>query len=168
MPVDQLKLQTADGTQTHNLDDSGNATHTGRVTAAEVVVSGDATVGDLNTTEPVMFVDLTWNPGSADYVGFVAPRACRVKSITARVEVAGTDGGAVTAVVKKAASGTAIASGTALHSSTINLKGTAATNQAMTVVSADAAIPAGTAIGLDVTGTMTGAVGVVTVGLALE
>lgn len=166
--ADQLKLQTADGTATHTLDDSGNATHSGTMTAAAAVVTGDATVGDLNTTEAVVFVTLPWNPNSTDAAMFVAPRACRVKTLTARVEVAGTDGSAVTAVVKKAASGTAIGSGTALHSGSVNIKGTAATNQALTVTTADAAIPAGTAIGIDFTGTMTSAVGFVTVGLALE
>lgn len=116
----------------------------------------------------LIYVALNWNPGSADYVGFVAPRPCRVIGVSARVETAGTDGGAVTAAVKKAASGTAIASGTAVHSGTINLKGTAATNQSITVAEADAAIPTGTALGLDVTGTLTSATGTATVMLVEE
>lgn len=104
---------------------------------------------------------------SVDNIHFVASRRYIVKAITWRPEVAGTDGSAVTAVVKKAASGTAIASGTALHSGTANLKGTAATNQALTLstTATDLIIPAGTAIGLDFTGTLTAAVGCVTVAL---
>lgn len=106
-----------------------------------------------------------WTASSADAAFFVADRAYVVTGIRARVEVAGTDGGAVTAAVKKAPSGTAIASGTALHSSTINLKGTAATNQALTLSTTAGVlnIAAGDAIGIDFTGTLTTAVGAVTV-----
>lgn len=113
-------------------------------------------------------VSIEWTAASVDKVSFVATRAYRVKAITARVEAAGTDAGAVTAAIKKAASGTAIASGTALHSSTVNLKGTAATNQALTLSTTDSDlnIDAGTAIGIDFTGTLTAATGVVTVMLA--
>lgn len=109
-----------------------------------------------------------WDPNSADASFFVAVRGWRVVGITARVEVAGTDGGAVTAVVKKAASGTDIAAGTALHSGTINLKGTVDTNQSLTLsaTSSDLDIPAGTCIGIDFTGTLTLARGCVTVLLA--
>lgn len=113
-------------------------------------------------------VNIEYTASSVDKVAFVATRAYVVKSITARVEVAGTDAGAVTAVMKKAASGTAIASGTALHSGTFNLKGTAATNQSLTLstTASDLLIPAGTAIGIDFTGVLTSATGVVTVMLA--
>lgn len=113
-------------------------------------------------------VEIEWLASSVDKVAFVATRAYTVKGITARVEVAGTDAGAVTAAVKKAASGTAIASGTALHSGTIDLKGTAATNQALTLstTKSDLAIATGDAIGIDFTGTLTAATGVVTVTLA--
>lgn len=113
-------------------------------------------------------VEIEWLASSVDKVAFVATRAYVVKAITARVEAAGTDAGAVTATVKKAASGTAIASGTALHSGTINLKGTAATNQVLTLstTKSDLEIPSGTAIGIDFTGVLTSATGVVTVTLA--
>lgn len=108
-----------------------------------------------------------WLASSVDKVFFVATRSYIVKAITARVEVAGTDASAVTASIKKVASGTAIASGTALHSGTVNLKGTAATNQALTLSTTAGVtlIPAGTAIGIDFTGTLTSATGVVTVAL---
>jgi hypothetical protein len=113
-------------------------------------------------------VSIPYTASSVDMVGFVATRSYTVKAITHRVEAAGTDGGAVTLAVKKAASGTAIASGTALHSGTGNLKGTAANNQTLTISTtvSDLLIPAGTAIGLDFTGTLTSATGVVTVTLA--
>lgn len=111
-------------------------------------------------------VNIEYNASSVDKTAFVAPRRYIVKSIIGRPTVAGTDGGAVTAVIKKAADATAITSGTALHSSTYNLKGTANTNQTLSVVAADNEIPAGTAIGIDFTGTLTSATGVVTVLLA--
>lgn len=115
----------------------------------------------------IIFVNIPYTASSIDGVAFVAPRRCIVQSIVGRPEVAGTDGSAVTAVIKKAASGTAIASGTALHSSTFNLKGTAATNQTLTLstTASDLDIAAGTAIGIDFTGTLTSASGVVTVAL---
>lgn len=112
-------------------------------------------------------VDIEYNASSVDKTSFVATRAYYVRSITARPTVAGTDAGAVTAVIAKAASGTAITSGTALHSGTINLKGTANTNQVLTVTQSAAFIPAGTAIGIDFTGVLTSATGVVTVCLAV-
>lgn len=108
---------------------------------------------------------VAWTASSADSVIFVAPRKMVVQSIVARVEVAGTDAGAVTAVIKKAASGTAIASGTALHSGSINLKGTAATNQTLTLstTASTLELAAGDAVVIDYTGTLTSAVGAVTV-----
>lgn len=111
-------------------------------------------------------VNIEYTASSVDKVCFVAPRRYIVKSIVGRPTVAGTDGGAVTAVIKKAESGAAITAGTALHSSTYNLKGTANTPQTLSVTAADNEIPAGTAIGIDFTGTLTSATGVVTITLA--
>lgn len=113
-------------------------------------------------------VNIEYNASSIDKVAFVATRKYVVHGITGRPTIAGTDGGAVTAVIKKAASATAITAGTALHSSTYNLKGTADTIQALTLstTASDLEIPAGTAIGIDFTGVLTAAVGVVTVTLA--
>lgn len=119
-----------------------------------------------NQVDPRQPIAVTfgWN-APADTTFFTADRAYKVVKVTTRVDTAGTDGGAVTAAVKKAPSGTALASGTALHASTINLKGTAATNQSLTLSSTltDLDIAAGDSIGLDVTGTPTAAVGSVTV-----
>ena len=117
---------------------------------------------------PFVNVHFTYNASSVDKVDFIAPRKLIVKSIVGRCTTAGTDGSAVTAVIKKAASGTAITSGTALHSGTFNLKGTADTNQTLTLstTASDLEIPAGTAIGVDFTGTLTSAAGVIMVALA--
>lgn len=103
----------------------------------------------------------SWGPTSTTSPSFVASRDYVLKSIIARVEVAGTDAGAVTAIVYMAPSGTALASGTALHTGTINLKGTAATNQVLSIV-AGTRIPAGSAVGVVYTGTLTAATGGVT------
>lgn len=113
-------------------------------------------------------VDFNYTASSVDSTIFVASRAYVVKAIIVRPDVAGNDAGAVTAAIKKAASGTAIASGTALHSGTANLKGTAATNQTLTLSTTASVleIPAGTAIGVDFTGTLTAAVGHISVILA--
>ena len=122
-------------------------------------------VGQDGGAGEFVHVNIEYNASSVDKVAFVATRSFIVKSITGRPTVAGTDGSAVTAVIKKAASATAITSGTALHSSTFNLKGTADTIQALTLstTASDLAIPSGTAIGIDFTGTLTSATGVVTV-----
>lgn len=91
-------------------------------------------------------------------------RSYIVQSIIARPLVVGSDGGAVTAQIRKAPSGTAIASGTALHSGSIDLKGTINTNQTLTLAAtAVITLAAGDSIGLDVTGTTTAARGIVSV-----
>lgn len=101
-------------------------------------------------------------------VFFVAPRPYHVKAIYLRPTVAGVDAGTVSVTVKKAANaGTMDSLATALHTSTLNLKGTINTNQAATLATGSTAqIAAGSAIGLDLTGTPTSAAGVVTVLLA--
>jgi hypothetical protein len=121
----------------------------------------DPTVGFINETTE-------WVATSVDKVFFVATRPYRVKAISARPTVAGTDGSAVTATIRKAASGTAIASGTALHSGSIDLKGSANTVQdlALSATATDLDIADGDCVGIDFTGTLTSATGVVTVTLA--
>lgn len=169
----------AGGTVTVTSGDGGNATAgTGNGGAGGdidlVLGSGGSSVGGtagaagqikVNGTAGIMHASFTWNPASLDSPFFVAVRDCRVLGIIAAVEVAGTDGGDVTGAIKKAASGTAITAGTALHTGTINLKGTAATNQTLSLsaTSTDLDIAAGTRIGIDFTGTLTDATGTVTV-----
>lgn len=133
----------------------------GAVGDLELVGSGVKGVGFIPAC-------ITYAPTSnATQIALVADRAYRVKSIIGRVNVAGTDGGAVTATVYKAPSGTALASGTALHSGTFNLKGTAATNQTLTLSTTDAdlMIAAGDTIGVVLTGTLTSATGGISVSL---
>lgn len=115
-----------------------------------------------------MAITIPYTASSVDQTYFVATRSYVVTGIIGRPTVAGTDAGAVTAVVKKTASGTAITSGTALHSGSFNLKGTAHTNQTLTLstTASDLQIAAGTSIGVDWTGVLTAAVGSITVMLA--
>lgn len=51
--TNQFVLQTVDGTATHTLDDSGNATHTGTVTAAAAAISGTLTATTAVSTDTV-------------------------------------------------------------------------------------------------------------------
>ena len=120
-----------------------------------------------NDAGAFIFRDAQYNASSVDQTIFVAPRALVVVGVTLRVDTAGTDGGAVTLNIRKVPSGTAIASGTALLASTLNLKGTANANQtgSLSTTAGALLIPAGTAIALDFTGTMTAATGCVTVAL---
>lgn len=126
-------------------------------TPGEVLINGASGLMQAN----LMYGEAT----PLDQSFFVACRDYRVKAIIGRPLVVGSDGSAVTAVVKKAPSGTAIASGTALHSSSYDMKGTINTNQSLTVSTtlSDLAIAAGDAIGIDTTGTMTAARGVISV-----
>lgn len=93
---------------------------------------------------------------------FVADRIYTLQSIIVRPIVAGTDAGAVTGQIRKAASTGVLSSGVVMHSGTINLKGTIDVNQTLTLLTGAAVtVQAGTSIGLDVTGTTTAARGVV-------
>lgn len=106
---------------------------------------------------------------SVDKVSALMTRPMRVKGIRGRVTVAGTDAGAVNATIRKVPSGTTIASGTALHIGTFDLKGTANTNQILTLASPTGGIPdleVGDSIAADFAGVLTAATGAITVWLA--
>lgn len=111
-------------------------------------------------------VTLPYTATIVDCTLFTADRPYVVKAIRGRVDVAGT-GGACTAVIRKVASGTAITSGTALHSSSFNLVGTVNTQQALTLstTASDLLLAAGDSICFDLTGTATSAVGSMSVTL---
>lgn len=124
-------------------------------------------VGEDGGDGPFIFATAEYNASSVDKSFFVATRACRVVGVTCRVTAAGTDGGAVTAMIEKVPSGTAIGSGTDVLSATFNLKGTANTNQAGSLSTTAGALDlaAGDSLGLDLTGTMTAATGSITVAM---
>lgn len=135
--------------------------------AGDVVNGG---TGKNNSTATVGFVNAStiYNVPAADWSFFVADRVYVVKGIRGVVDVAGSDGSAVTATIRKVPDGTALASGTALHTGTFNLKGTAATNQSLTLsaTATDLQLYAGDRLAVDMTGTATAAIGAITVNLA--
>lgn len=119
---------------------------------------------------PFVVAFAEWVAASVDKTFFVADRAMKVKAIRPRVTVAGNDASAVTAVIRKVPSGTAITSGTALHSGSINLKGAADTNQSITLstTAGELDLAAGDALAIDFTGVLTLATGVVAVHMSLK
>jgi hypothetical protein len=99
--------------------------------------------------------------------GPVLARRMVVKAITGVVDA--TASNAVTATVYRAPSATALGSGTALHSGTFNLQGTAATNQSITLsaTASNLDVAAGARIGIVISGAPGAAgVGSITVTLA--
>lgn len=109
-----------------------------------------------------------YDANSVDQALFRAHRKYIVKDVACWPTVAGTDGAAVTVSVKKIDSGSAINTGTKVHTSTMDVKGTINTAQVMTLATdpADRVIAAGQWIGLDFAGTLTAAVGSVSITLA--
>jgi hypothetical protein len=105
-------------------------------------------------------VTLNYIATTVDCTFFTADRPYVVKAIRGRVDVAGT-GGACTATIRKVPSGTALTSGTALHTGSFNLVGTAAAQQALTLsaTASDLLLAAGDSLCYDLTGTATSAVG---------
>ena len=103
---------------------------------------------------------------TATAIIFTASRSYAVQSILGRANVAGT-GGACTISLYSVPSGTAVASGTLLHTGSFNVAGTANTNQTLTLSATAAAliIPAGNSIGYVITGTPTSAVGVINIAM---
>lgn len=102
-------------------------------------------------------------PATAANFGYFwrAPFPVELESITERHSTAGNDAGAVTMVVAKGASGTAIGSATAVQTSTFNLKGTADTEQTIVPDAGSARqLSAGDWLGLKLTGTPTSLAGV--------
>lgn len=95
---------------------------------------------------------------------FTADADCEIVAAYERHETLGTNGSAVTADVVKAASGTAMGSGTSLLASTFDLKATVNTTQSRTLsagtLASDRIINAGQAVGINFAGTMTDVTGV--------
>lgn len=100
----------------------------------------------------------------ADVQFWTAPVKCTVVGIREVHAVAGDDGGAVTATIRRCQGTEAATAGDDLLGSTkINLKGTALTEQApaLTDTTADLTLEAGNRLSLDVTGTTTTLAGVI-------
>lgn len=96
---------------------------------------------------------------------FTATRRWKVVGIRGRVTTSATVA-TPTFILYRAPSGTAIASGTTLHTGTFDLVGTPDTNQTLTLAAAaNLEVAVGNSIGLALTGTATTAAGTVTVTL---
>ena len=99
----------------------------------------------------------------ADVQFFTAPVECEVVAVREVHAVAGSDGGAVTGTIRRCQGTEAATAGDDLLSATINLKGTALTEQtpALTATTANLTLEAGTRLSLDVTGTTSDLAGVI-------
>ena len=99
----------------------------------------------------------------ADVQFFTAPVKCTVVEVREVHAVAGSDGSAVTATIRRCQGTEAATAGDDLLSASINLKGTALTEQlpALTTTTADLTLSAGDRLSLDVTGTTTAVAGVI-------
>ena len=115
---------------------------------------------EVNGLEMVLPITLNYTSALVTQTIYTASRPVKIKAINGRTRVAGS-GGACTLAFYKAASTVAVGSGTALHSGSFNVAGTADTNQALTL-STDVntlTLAAGDSIGYVLTGTATSAVG---------
>lgn len=100
--------------------------------------------------------------GDYDGVAFISPFKWQLVSVKERHQTLGTDGGAVTLMVKKVPSATAKAAGTDMLSAGLNLKSANDTNQSGAIHATLANIQgaAGDSIGLVSTGVLTAVDGV--------
>ena len=117
----------------------------------------------INSSIGALVVPLATFPYSASSVDqgvFTASGAWTLTAVKLTPRVPGADGSAVTVMVKICDSGEAPASGDNMLSGTLDLKGTADTPQSGTVSAGT--IANGKIVALDFTGTLTDAVGVIT------
>lgn len=137
-----------------------------KLTVTDMLNIGKSAIFKINDDSSISIVTMNYTAALVTQPIFVAARKYKLKSITGRVRVAGT-GGACTISFYKAASGTAIGSGTLLHSGSFNLVGTADANQTLTLSTTSGVldIASGQSIGYVLTGTATSAVGNVSLGL---
>lgn len=108
----------------------------------------------------VPFASFSYNANSVDQGVFTASGGWVLTAVKMTPRVPGADGSAVTVMVKICDSGEAPASGDNMLSGTLDLKGTADTVQSGTVSAGT--IATGKIVALDFTGTLTDAVGVIT------
>jgi hypothetical protein len=120
---------------------------------------------EAKTRQPFVFtVTVPLLAANVDNYVYTFSRPGKIVDARINLTVAGSDGGAVTLNIRKCASGTAPASGTAVIASTLNLKSTAATPVAATLSATESAklFEAGDSVSFDYTGTLTALVGVAT------
>jgi hypothetical protein len=120
----------------------------------------------MTLTNGVMYRTFRLSGTPADQNLIVSKEAWKLISADYTSTVAGTDAGTVTLQLTKCTGTTAPASGTALLSATIDLKTTANTTAAGTLVSNQSTLSftSGDRLAVDVTGTTTAVDGIVTIG----
>lgn len=147
-----------------HLTDSGGAT-TADVTldsSGITMTSATQIVHNSKILHDELAIPFYYDANSVDRQIFVASEGrWQLSKAYVLPRVAGNDGGAVTLDIKVASGITAPASGTTQLSSTFNLKGTADTLITGTLIASPTVIGPGDAVGLDFTGTLTSAVGLV-------
>lgn len=121
--------------------------------------------GFFGVTLPVMFrAEGTSAATALNYTAlfFIAQRDYYLISVTERHEVVGSDGSAVTMMLKVVPSGTAPASGTDMLTAGLSLKATANTNQTGSLVATAGGllVPRGSGLAMVTTGTLTAVQGV--------
>jgi hypothetical protein len=117
-------------------------------------------LGAFDTSYGQQNVNFDYTAALVTQAIYIASRKSVITDITGRVRVAGS-GGACTLQIFKAPSGTAIGSGTLVHSGSFNLVGTADTNQVLVLATPldTLTLQVGDALGYVLTGTATSAVG---------
>ena len=114
---------------------------------------------------PVGTVTVVFGAGTAGFgdTFWTAPVGCQIVGVTGRLNV--TNGGAGTLVPVKVSSGTPVSSGSPLTSSSMNLAGTAQTNQPLGLSGTLSllALAAGDSLGLAGTGSILAATGSLTI-----
>jgi hypothetical protein len=130
---------------------------------APTVGTGRA-LGVSNATSASSFVTIPYISTVVTQEDFIAPIKLLLTAIQGVPRVIGSDGSAVTLAFYKCADGVAVGSGTLLHSGTYNMKGTADTNQYLTLVADVDSLTfnPGDRLGHVLAGTATAAVGSVT------
>lgn len=144
------------------LKTDGNSVGTVRYVNIGTNAAANFVQAGLSAAVSVPFV---YDANVIDMPFWVADRSYLAISVNARVLVAGTDAGAVTGQIRRVPNTTAVSGGPAIHSGTINLKGTVDQVQEMTMVTTSTSINfvKGNSLGFDLTGVATAARGVVTV-----
>lgn len=134
---------------------------TGVSSAGQLTFGGPGALAVQPLLVPAIY-SLEPNAALADQNFYIANQAMKVIAIYEIHRVAGNHASAVTSVIKKCGSGQTIAQGTALMSSTFNMKGTAQTQQTATLVTnpATLTLAAGDRLAIDYTGTLTTLAGV--------
>lgn len=157
------------GTSLYKITSAGTVTQSGGLTipasqTLAVTTANKLTVGGVIVPQHFYITfNVPAGAAAADYDGVIpVPDAAEIVSVTERHQTAGSDGGAVTVMVKKVPSGTAKASGTDTLSAGISLKGTADTNAAgsLHATAANYQFAAGDGVALVTTGTLTAVDGV--------